>query len=107
MQRTILIGLVVVAGVSVPILVRRWRDRAPEIGKTATVTRGAIQRIVVATGSIEPEHLVEVRAKVSGIVERFHVDAGDRVKTGQVVAGTRPRDARSSGAVSHNLRISA
>jgi RND family efflux transporter MFP subunit len=109
MQRTLLIGLAVAAGVSLPILVWRWRDRAPEIGKTATVTRGAIQRIVVATGTIEPEHLVEVRAKVSGIVERFHVDAGDRVKTGQVVAEldreTREAAVREARAVVNEAEV--
>lgn len=53
---------------------------------TATVKRDTIERIVVASGTIEPEDLVDVRSKVSGIVERFHVDAGDRVRSGQVIA---------------------
>lgn len=58
----------------------------PDIGPIATVSRGSIEKIVVASGTIEPEHLVEVRPRISGIVERFLVDAGDRVKAGQVVA---------------------
>lgn len=61
------------------------RGQAPAT-PTAKAERATIERIVVASGTIEPEHLVEVRSKVSGIVEKFHVDAGDRVKVGQVIA---------------------
>jgi HlyD family secretion protein len=86
MRRTALIGLAAVGVLIAAGIAIRLRGRTPEIGKTATVTRGSIERIVVASGTIEPEHLVEVRAKVSGIVERFAVDAGDQVKAGQVVA---------------------
>jgi HlyD family secretion protein len=64
----------------------RMSRSAPDVGPTATASRGSIERIVVASGTIEPEHLVEVRPRISGIVERFLVDAGDRVKAGQVVA---------------------
>jgi HlyD family secretion protein len=67
-------------------VVVRSRTHEDPIGPTATVERGPIERIVVASGTIEPEHLVEVRSKVSGIVQRFQVDAGDRVTAGQVVA---------------------
>ena len=54
--------------------------------KFATVERGDIARSVVATGEIEPLTKVEVKSKASGIVEKIYVDAGDRVKTGQVLA---------------------
>ena len=64
----------------------RYGGSEPEIGDTVRVIRAPLERIVVASGTIEPEHLVEVRPKVSGIVERFAVDAGDRVRSGQVVA---------------------
>ncbi len=64
----------------------RLRRGDPEVGPTAKVGRGSIEKIVVASGTIEPEHLVDVRPRISGIVELFLVDAGDRVKAGQVVA---------------------
>jgi HlyD family secretion protein len=51
--------------------------------RTAPVERRPIERIVVATGTIEPEHEVEVRPRISGIVDEIHVDAGDRVEEGQ------------------------
>jgi HlyD family secretion protein len=50
---------------------------------TARAERGRIERIVVATGTIEPEREVEVRPRIPGIVEAIHVKAGDRVAPGQ------------------------
>ncbi len=50
---------------------------------TTRVERGRIERIVVATGTIEPEKEVEVRSRISGIVETVHVAAGDAVAKDQ------------------------
>jgi HlyD family secretion protein len=52
-------------------------------GQTATAERRSIERIVVATGTIEPEQEVEVRPRLSGIVDKIYVHAGDVVKEGQ------------------------
>jgi HlyD family secretion protein len=52
---------------------------------TAKVERGRIERIVVATGTIEPEREVEVRPRIPGIVEAIHVKAGDVVAPGQAL----------------------
>jgi HlyD family secretion protein len=59
------------------------RPAQTEIGTTARVERGRIERIVVATGTIEPEKEVEVRSRISGIVDLVHVEAGDDVEAGQ------------------------
>jgi HlyD family secretion protein len=56
---------------------------ASEVGPTAVVERGRIERIVVATGTIEPEKEVEVRPRISGIVELVRVEAGDEVEADQ------------------------
>jgi HlyD family secretion protein len=61
-------------------------NRTIDPDKLAPVERGDIARSVVATGEIEPLTKVEVKSKASGIVEKIYVDAGDRVKTGQVLA---------------------
>jgi len=55
------------------------------IGSTAEVERAQIERIVVATGTIEPEKEVGVRSRIAGIVETIHVDDGDRVEIDQPV----------------------
>jgi HlyD family secretion protein len=57
----------------------------PGPAPTATVERGRIERIVVATGTIEPEREVEVRPRIPGIVEAIHVKAGDLVVPGQAL----------------------
>ena len=53
------------------------------IGSTARVERADIERIVVATGTIEPDREVHVRPRIPGIIEKIHVEAGDLVEEGQ------------------------
>jgi multidrug efflux pump subunit AcrA (membrane-fusion protein) len=57
-------------------------ENAPS-APTAEATRGRIERIVVATGTIEPAVEVEVRPRIAGIIEKIHVEAGDEVEPGQ------------------------
>src|ERR1700736_607987 len=54
--------------------------------KLATVERGDLARVVVATGKIQPLSKAEIKSKASGIVKKIYVDYGDRVKQGQVLA---------------------
>jgi HlyD family secretion protein len=75
-------------------------SRAIDPDKLATAERGDIARSVVATGKIEPLTKVEVKSKASGIVERIFVDAGDRVKTGQLIAELDKEQLRASVAES-------
>lgn len=60
-------------------------DEQSNLRPTAKVERGPIERTVVATGTIEPENEVEVRPRISGIVEKIHVDPGEVVEAGQVL----------------------
>lgn len=57
----------------------------PDLGNTATAERTRIERLVVATGTIEPEKKVEVRPRISGIIEQVHVDDGDVVEKDTVL----------------------
>jgi HlyD family secretion protein len=54
--------------------------------KLAKVEKGDLAKSVVATGKVEPITKVEIKSKASGIVKKLYVDAGDRVKTGQLLA---------------------
>jgi HlyD family secretion protein len=54
--------------------------------KLAKVDRADLAKSVVATGKVEPITKVEIKSKASGIVKKLLVDAGDRVKRGQVLA---------------------
>ena len=54
--------------------------------KLAKVDRADLAKSVVATGKVEPITKVEIKSKASGIVKKLYVDAGDRVKKGQLLA---------------------
>ena len=54
--------------------------------KLAKVEKGDLAKSVVATGKVTPITKVEVKSKASGIVKKLLVDAGDRVKKGQLLA---------------------
>ncbi len=59
-------------------------DDGPAL-ETTRVSQGTIERIVVATGTIEPAKEVEVRPRIAGIVQRIHVEDGDQVEEGQLL----------------------
>lgn len=54
-------------------------------GPRAVAEHRTIQRIVVATGTVEPEGEVQVRPRIPGIVDRILVSEGDEVAAGQVL----------------------
>ena len=54
--------------------------------KLQKVEKGDLAKSVVATGKVTPITKVEVKSKASGIVKKLLVDAGDRVKKGQLLA---------------------
>jgi HlyD family secretion protein len=53
--------------------------------KLATVEKGDLAKVVVATGKIQPRSKVEVKSKSSGMVKQLLVDYDDRVKQGQTL----------------------
>jgi HlyD family secretion protein len=75
-------GVLLIVGLA-PTVVAGCGGDSFDPGPTAQVERGRIERIVVATGTIEPEREVEVRPRIAGIVERILVEAGDEVEVGQ------------------------
>ena len=44
-----------------------WGADPIEVGPSAVVERGRIERIVVATGTVEPEKEVQVRPRISSL----------------------------------------
>ena len=87
----LLISLVVLGAMVVPFLTER-RNGAPAF-HTAAVARGDLQVAVSATGTVEPEELVDVGAQVAGKIVSFgkddsgkSVDYGSYVRSGIVLA---------------------
>lgn len=64
-------------------------DSAPSF-KTAAVTIGDIEKSVTALGALQPKDYVDVGAQVSGQLKKVHVEIGDRVKQGDLLAEIDP-----------------
>ena len=56
----------------------------------AAVQRGSIEDLVTATGILQPRDYVDVGAQVSGQLHRIHVEVGDEVKSGDLLAEIDP-----------------
>ena len=71
--------------------------------RTEKVTRGEIQTVVTATGTLNAVTTVQVGSQVSGTIAKINVDFNDKVKKGQIIAQIDPtflaasvRDAEAS-----------
>ena len=86
-----------------------WRDNGQSLSfRTAQVTRGDLLVSISATGTVEPEEVIDVGAQVAGQILSFGKDAdgktvdyGSLVEAGTVLArstirSTRPRPPRPS-----------
>jgi HlyD family secretion protein len=77
----------VLAGVIILAVILGFTSGSTKIDPTklAKVEKGDLAKSVVATGKVEPITKAEIKSKASGLVKRILVDAGDRVKQGQVL----------------------
>lgn len=60
------------------------RSRPDEM--TAIVTRGSVEEVVLALGTLEPVSMVRVGAQVSGQIKSIHVRVGQTVMPGDLLA---------------------
>jgi HlyD family secretion protein len=75
--------VVIGGGYGVYAALRPSHDIDPS--KIATVEKGDLARVVVATGKIQPRSKVEVKSKASGMVKKLYVEFDDRVTAGQTL----------------------
>lgn len=94
----LLLGVVLAGGVGTVALFTR-RGEVPV--RVAPVKRGemVISVSATATGALESEAEVNVRAEVAGRILRLLVDEGDRVVPGQVLAELDPQEAEAQVAL--------
>ena len=71
------------------------QKRSPGI-RTAAVTRGNISVTVSATGAVAATSQVDVRSRAVGTVTQVYVQAGDRVRQGELLAVIDDPDARAA-----------
>ncbi len=69
---------------------------APTTVETCKVTKGNITETITATGKIEPAVEVKLSPDVSGEIIELHVNEGDHLKKGQLVAKINPEIYRSN-----------
>src|SRR5215813_6341047 len=62
-----------------------------ELLQPIAVTRGNIEEVVTAQGKLEAKQYVDVGTQVSGQLKAIHVDIGDTVTKGQLLAEIDPR----------------
>ncbi|HEX2930972.1 MAG TPA: efflux RND transporter periplasmic adaptor subunit [Candidatus Binatia bacterium] len=55
------------------------------------VTRGTIEELITAQGKLEAKQYVDVGTQVSGQLKKIHVDIGDTVTKGELLAEIDPR----------------
>ncbi|MDD3764752.1 MAG: efflux RND transporter periplasmic adaptor subunit [Nevskiales bacterium] len=65
----------------------RDADAAPA---TVMVERGDIEKTVTAVGSLQPKEYVDVGTQVSGQLQKVHVEIGQRVAKGDLIAEIDP-----------------
>jgi macrolide-specific efflux system membrane fusion protein len=87
--------LVLAAGLAVVLAAGAfaWRSLAgaPEPAfDTVVVERGDVVRTVTAVGSLQPKEYVDVGTQVSGQLVAVHVEIGDRVQAGDLIAEIDP-----------------
>jgi macrolide-specific efflux system membrane fusion protein len=67
------------------------RKPEQESARAVTVTRGNIEEVVTSQGKLEPNEYVDVGTQVSGQIKEIHVEIGDTVKRGELLAEIDPR----------------
>ena len=86
-----------VAGGAALTLLAVWMmtrgDSDAEPYRTASIDRGAITRVVSATGTLQPLVSANVGSTVSGPVREVLVDFNSQVRAGQVLARLDPASA--------------
>jgi len=80
------VGLGLVLVITIGLIAATRGGTKIDPSKLAKVEKGDLAKSVVATGKVEPITKVEVKSKASGIVTKLYVDAGNRVKKGQLLA---------------------
>ncbi len=69
----------------------KWQSAAPPVNYiTGTVTRGTLEDAVSATGALEAKEYVDIGAQVSGILQKIHIQIGQSVKKGDLLAEIDP-----------------
>ena len=89
-KKKIIIWLIIVALIGGGVF-SYFKSRKPKVSYTTSeAQRTNIARTVSVSGTINPENMINLAFKVSGIVKEMNVDIGDEVEKGQRLAKIDP-----------------
>lgn len=80
----ILLGLLVAAGAAYYFLSSNSKQETTYL--TESVTRGNVEKTVIASGSVESVNEVDVGAQASGKITKLYVKLGQEIKKGEMIA---------------------
>jgi HlyD family secretion protein len=93
---TLLIVVLAVVAVAYVLLQKRNTDTAAVQYQTVRVAKGALTASIGATGTVRSNQVTILSWKTSGTIGNVNVQAGDEVKTGDVLASLLPDANQSS-----------
>ncbi|HET7810592.1 MAG TPA: efflux RND transporter periplasmic adaptor subunit [Steroidobacteraceae bacterium] len=82
----LVLGVIAVVFVGTLVFLYRKSQQDPVVYQTDVPERMTIVKKAVATGKVIPRREIEVKAQVSGVVEKLYVEPGQVVRKGQVLA---------------------
>ncbi len=82
----LILGVIGLVFIGTFVFLFRKSQTPPEVFQVDAPARMAIVKKTVATGKVIPRREIEVKAQVSGVVEKLYVVAGQTVKKGAVIA---------------------
>ncbi len=105
--KRVLAGLFIAAVVAVTALSLRPRPQPPIPIQAVAARKGAITRVVTAAGKLQAATEVKLSSNISGDLLELDVNAGDRVKKGQVLGRLEARRYAAQVAQQEAARASA
>lgn len=84
-KNLVLVIVLVIFGWTIYFLYSK-SQKPPEVFQTITPFDTTVIKKTVATGSIIPRKEVNMKSRVSGIIEKFYVVAGQEIKEGDIIA---------------------
>jgi HlyD family secretion protein len=82
----LILGIIAVVFIGTIVFLYRKSHEAPAVFQVDSPVKMSIIKKTVATGKVIPRREVEVKAQVSGVVEKLYVSAGQTIKKGAIIA---------------------
>src|SRR5678815_3871879 len=82
----LVLGVIAVVFIGTFVFLYKKSQVVPVVYKIDSPARMAIIKKTVATGKVIPRREIEVKAQVSGVVEKLYVVAGQTIKKGAIIA---------------------